>query len=36
MKILLSKSLFSNFSTFLLKNARVVNPDLSFTSDVLI
>jgi dihydropyrimidinase len=36
MKILLQKSLFSNFSTYLLKNARIVNPDLSLTSDLLI
>lgn len=32
----LKPTLFSSFGTFLLKNARVVNPDLSFTSDVLI
>ncbi len=32
----LKPTIFSSFGTFLLKNARVVNPDLSFTSDVLI
>ena len=36
MKALLNRSLFNNFSTYLLKNARVVNSDLSFDSDVLI
>jgi dihydropyrimidinase len=36
MKGLLKHSVFRNFGTFLLKNARVVNPDLSFTSDVLL
>ena len=36
MKALLSRSVFRNFSTYLLKNARVVNSDLSFDSDVLI
>ncbi len=36
MKLLLNKSLHSHFSTYLLKNARVVNPDLSFNSDILI
>ena len=36
MKGLLKHSVFRNFGTFLLKNARVVNPDLSFISDVLL
>lgn len=36
MRGLLKHSVFRNFGTFLLKNARVVNPDLSFTSDVLL
>jgi dihydropyrimidinase len=36
MNAVLNRSLFRNFSTYLLKNARVVNSDLSFDSDVLI
>lgn len=36
MNSLLRHTLFRNFGTFLLKNAKVVNPDLSFTSDVLL
>jgi dihydropyrimidinase len=36
MSRLINRSLFANFSTYLLKNARVVNSDLSFNSDVLI
>ena len=36
MRSLLKHSTLNRFGTFLLKNARVVNPDLSFTSDVLI
>ena len=36
MKLLLRKSLQLNFSTYLLKNAKVVNPDLSFNTDILI
>jgi hypothetical protein len=36
MKILLRKSLSTYFTSYLLKNARVVNPDLSFTSDLLL
>ncbi len=36
MRGLLKHTVFNNFGTFLLKNARVVNPDLSFTSDVLL
>jgi dihydropyrimidinase len=33
---LLKRTVFRNFSTYLLKNARVVNPDMSFASDVLL
>lgn len=36
MHSLLKHTVLNNFGTFLLKNARVVNPDLSFTSDVLL
>jgi dihydropyrimidinase len=33
---LLKRTVFSNFSTYLLKNAKVVNSDMSFMSDVLL
>lgn len=33
---LLKRSMLNSFGTFLLKNAKVVNPDLSFTSDLLL
>ena len=36
MNKLVNRSVFRNFSTYLLKNARVVNSDISINADVLI